>query len=1226
MMAAPSAFAGTRRFEAIRHLGTGGMGTVFEVFDRERQARVALKTLRRPGPDALLHLKNEFRSLQDVRHVNLVNLLELIEDEGRWFVTMELVDGVDLLSHARPGHSDVTVSGMTETARVDVGAPAVSPATPAPLPDSADCCDVDRLRHALVQLARGLCALHDAGKVHRDVKPSNVVVDRAGRVVLVDFGLAAPTEGVEFDTETRGVGTRAYMAPEQAAGQRVSSAADWYSVGVVLYQAMTGDLPYRGAEIARRKAHESLARVRERWPDAPEDLASLCDDLLELDPATRPTGRDVLRRLGQAELQVTASAPFVGRSAELAALELALADASERAVTAMVVGDSGVGKSALVRELIARREHTDLVLTGRCYERELVPYKAFDGIADALSNFLRRQSSEQLERFIPREAAVLVRVFPTLARVPALAEAPAPATTDPYELRVVAFSALRSLFHSIAGGQRVLLSIDDLQWADADSNLLLAELLREPGAPRLCLVVTARPPAEGALDRVAALADRLGDVRHVALDPLSYDDAVRLAATALGPSGDQGLAGAIADETAGHPLFVLALAQHADAMVQLGRGLLKLDDALWARAEAVDEPARRLLELIAVATSPLPAALTIHAAGVGHESYLASESTLRVARLVRATTGEREGRIEPYHDRVRETVVARLDPERLRDCHLRLANAMEATGHATHDPQALVRHLEGAGRGQRAADQALLAATRALESLAFDQAAELLRTSLRLGDYEEVTRQKLRVQLADALTNAGRAADASSAYLDCAAHAESQSRLDYRRRAADHMLRSGHPAEGMSILSEVLRELGETVPTRRRALFGTLGRRLLARVRGLSWTPRSVSDIAPELLQRIDAFHAVGVSLALMDPVRGSTFEARALALALDAGDPIRLVPCMIMEAGYRGATGARGLTSGRRLAEEARRIADRTGDAYGIGTCRLIDGFLDYHAGAFDRAARLLRDVEQEFRRLPGTYFEQVFCHCFRLICLRNRGQLGELSRGFFDWVRDAERRGDFFTEASVRFNLNNVWLARDEPAEARRDLERTTWTPPEGGFHLQHWYEELARAEVDLYERAGEDGLARFRPIFAELSRSFILRMHLHRSIARWLLGRLIVAAARTAKEPGPLLDEASKLEKRLASEQFPYARTYSLLLRSAVAYRRADTVEATRLLEATIREADASDLPHCANAARYRLGKITAGPRGAELVRTARAWMEGEQIKNPVQMADVWAPGFD
>src|SRR5438552_3936478 len=96
-------FHGTRRFEVRRHLGTGGMGVVFEAWDRERRVPVALKMLARLDGDALLRIKGEFRTLADLHHANLVELGELFEDGGRWFFTMELVEGVSFLRWVRPG-------------------------------------------------------------------------------------------------------------------------------------------------------------------------------------------------------------------------------------------------------------------------------------------------------------------------------------------------------------------------------------------------------------------------------------------------------------------------------------------------------------------------------------------------------------------------------------------------------------------------------------------------------------------------------------------------------------------------------------------------------------------------------------------------------------------------------------------------------------------------------------------------------------------------------------------------------------------------------------------------------------------------------------------------------------------------------------------------------------------------------------------------------------------
>src|SRR5688500_9957829 len=102
MITASDRFRGTARFDLLTRLGQGGMGVVYEAFDRERSVKVALKTITTLTPDTLLRFKNEFRALQDLQHPNLVRLDELFEDEGTWFFTMELVDGVDFLRNVRP--------------------------------------------------------------------------------------------------------------------------------------------------------------------------------------------------------------------------------------------------------------------------------------------------------------------------------------------------------------------------------------------------------------------------------------------------------------------------------------------------------------------------------------------------------------------------------------------------------------------------------------------------------------------------------------------------------------------------------------------------------------------------------------------------------------------------------------------------------------------------------------------------------------------------------------------------------------------------------------------------------------------------------------------------------------------------------------------------------------------------------------------------------------------
>ncbi len=221
-----SAFAGTQRFQVLACVGRGASGVVYEVHDRERDARLALKALHAPTAEAILLLKNEFRSVQDVRHRNLVELHELFEEKGQWFFTMEFVPGCDFLTYVR---------GSSAAAALASGA--LGEQTNTTLDES-------RLRAVLGQMAQGLSALHRAQKVHRDVKPSNVQVTADGRVVILDFGIVSE---VGRDAGREGiVGTVYYMAPEQALGEQTGPAADWYALGVMLYQALTGRVPFMG--------------------------------------------------------------------------------------------------------------------------------------------------------------------------------------------------------------------------------------------------------------------------------------------------------------------------------------------------------------------------------------------------------------------------------------------------------------------------------------------------------------------------------------------------------------------------------------------------------------------------------------------------------------------------------------------------------------------------------------------------------------------------------------------------------------------------------------------------------------------------------------------------------------------------------------------------------------------------------------------------------------------
>src|SRR5205807_290390 len=152
-----------------------------------------------------------------------------------------------------------------------------------------------RLRSGLRQLAEGVNRLHEMGKLHRDLKPSNVLVTDEGRVVILDFGLV---EDIESELhETLLAGTPDYMSPEQGAQMAISKASDWYSVGVMLYQALAGRLPFKGRffEVMMRKQTRDPIQPVEINIEVPRDLNDLCMKLLRRDPDRPPTGGEVLR-------------------------------------------------------------------------------------------------------------------------------------------------------------------------------------------------------------------------------------------------------------------------------------------------------------------------------------------------------------------------------------------------------------------------------------------------------------------------------------------------------------------------------------------------------------------------------------------------------------------------------------------------------------------------------------------------------------------------------------------------------------------------------------------------------------------------------------------------------------------------------------------------------------------------------------------------------------------
>jgi len=1176
-------FRGTARYEIVRELGAGGMGVVYEAIDRERDGRrVALKVLQRHDADSLVRLKREFRALADVRHPNLVSLYELSVEGGAWFFTLELVDGVDFLTWLRPQLSalrDAPTGALDVTLRAGAAAAGV---------------DLLRLREAFRQLVAGVAFLHAQGRLHRDLKPSNVLVTREGRVVILDFGLVLELEGVQSISEARGssiVGTAAYMAPEQAGSGVVGPSADWYAIGVMLFQALTGRVPFDGVavQVLLEKQRRPAPSPRELDASIPSELDLLCVGLLKREAAERPGPDDLVRVFGGAAAPVAVArreGDFIGRSSELATLEKALADSRRgEARYVRVLGASGIGKSALVRQFVEGVE--GVVLQGRCYERESVPFKALDSVMDALARHLAELPAERVDAVLPRDAAALMRMFPVLGRVPAFRNAPVREVKEATELRRRAVQGLRELLGRMSDRAPLVLVIDDAQWGDADSAQVLDDVLRAPDAPSVLLVVVARADAN-------PLQGLSLPPIELQLAALSDEECQQLARRSLkDPSRVQ----AIAKESGGNPFLLQQLA--------VVSGEVKLEDVVLSRLEALPAPARRLLEVVALAGSPVSERVASAAAGLGGAD-METVSLLKSSHLIR---GVHDDRVEAWHDRIREAVVKTLDAERARELHARLADGLKGSA----DVDVVAWHLGAAGLVERAAEATLEAARRAVAQLAFERAGVLFERALELMPGDDRRRREVRVELADAWASAGRGKTSAQAYELAIAEpgdAPVQS-LEMRRRAAEQLLRSGHIDAGLSAVNQVLEVLGmHLARSPRRALWALAVRRVHLWLRGLSFVETPAARIAPEVLQRIDACWSVSMGLSMVDTIRGASFQSRQLLLALDAGEPHRVTRALAAEAAFVATGGVRAERRAAKLVAESRALAEKLGDAGLIGLVDFCAGLTRFLVGKWRDAAQLTLQAERRFAEVGSTVsWEAANSRLFSVWSLFYLGDVAGLSVRIPALTREAEQRGDRYAVTSLRSGLANVALLAGDDAEGARAAVASAmagWSTR--SFHFQHYWAALSETLIDLYVGQPEGSLARMETCWRGLGDSQLLRIQNVRIEARSLIARVLLALGRR--------DEALRHAELLEREDVGWADALAAMIRGLASSRESDLRRALELFEA-------NEMALFSATTRLRLGEVQGGEVGAANVRVALAWMQAQGVKSPQAFAQMLSP---
>ena len=1105
------------RYRVERELGKGGMGVVYLGRDLTREMDVAIKLCRRQDARAMLWLKREFRVVASLRHPNLVELFDLVAHGFDCYFTMEYLVGVDpwkwVTTSEFGGDETDTLAPLRQLPRT-LTAPGVPPNV-----------DFSRARAILAQLAEAIAFLHARGVVHRDIKPSNVLVVN-GTAKLLDFGLALDRDRLDGEVarETRIVGTPAYMAPEYVAKQLVTPAMDVYSLGVLAFQLLTGVSPNSPG----RDKNMPLPRASRLHPAIPRDLDIVIEQMVSPDPARRPSALEVATRIAKSSTQPTRPSRrverFVGRARELEQINQFVMDEAPRAHVVVVRGPSGVGKSALVEEALRRArisgDSPELVWRGRCHERELVPYRAFDFVVDDLAAELVRDP--QLVAGI-EYAGALSRGFPSLGRALATLELAGPVDDLRVE-RERSLLAMAELFDLALAGYRGVVVIDDLQWADKDSLELLEVIVTRVSRP-LAIIATWSDSGTSS-EALAAIVARVS-AKIVALEPMANIELAELVASVAPVAPIDQIRAAI-EVAAGSPYLAELIGRELGESGELDPR--HAEARLLARLSA-DE--RAIIDLTTIATS-----------GTTFDQLreLTQLPSAQLASLVRSLEHERVIKLSPsasgdpiyscYHQRLRDAASAAIDIADRRALHRRFAELGEIQ-HAA--PDQLAHHFEQAGERSHAARWAIAAGDAARKQLAWAVATDWYARAVALGE------TSAREQLAECLFLGGKLAEAAAVYEELAA-ADGGHR--WRVRAAESYIKLGELERGLAIIDGVLAAHGEPRAQNR---IASTARTLAVTSRWL--LPMRKRQPPNDVL--LAAYRVIASFLSTPYPIEAFEYVMRSVAAADQLRDRDNHGMGMAMLAVYLGIG-----TLGR-FGDRAVHIAAQSGAPYPRMVAAGATGILATIRGDWTG----MRRAHEEGHRICMQLGLQKSWEASFLRTYTALGEYlaGEPARAIVILDELTESSEDLFARALIGSYRARALLL-DGQLEAARAAEHGVATAPVAKRGLAAIYRQLFAGELALadgdWRRAEAIGNELARHARSEwLSAIPAVSAMIEQLIATAELGRGDRDAAGRARRRARKLERASKVS---------FHAVTALRLRGQAELRLGNTGEAKRVLE--------------------------------------------------------------
>ena len=797
------------------------------------------------------------------------------------------------------------------------------------------------------------------------------------------------------------------------------------------------------------------------------------------------------------------------------------------------------------------------------------------------------------------------------------------------EQRWRGFRALRDLLRNMSSQQPLILSIDDLQWADADSWQLLMELLRDPGAPRCLFLGTKRGllETENSPDPVVNLDNWPGHRTMLQLGPLEIKAAQQLAKALLRIELSQERLHALAVESQGHPLFLTELCHFSHVHRNEG-GALLLEQALISRLAGLDENTRRFLEVVSLAGAPILEQVAVRTAQLPGDKIDATLQLLSSQKLIQTHGTHPQATVEPYHDRIRSCTVNNLTDGQQVLLHGALARTLEQC--LPPQPQLIATHWQGAKQPQRACAYWIMAADKAAQALAFDQAARLYRKALEIQLAQEPppaqsAMQHLRIQHAQALAHGGNVLEAAKAFQEASELAAGKEALELQQRAAVQLLRGGHIDKGIAALKPILQNLGITMPTSsRQTMVKFLWERLRLRLAypELTWNWTDERDADATLLAKADICWDTAMGLLNIEQIRGMLFHTLSLHYALRAGEPYRITRSLALEAITIIALN-NDIDGAQRLAGRASDLAQQIGQPYLQIYSVLTQGIIAFFRGHWRQCCALLNIGRQQFDSLPqDVSWELASCDFVSRGAQFTCDRWTESTQMMSTSMQEAQARGNLYNATATQLGPSNIiWLIEDKPAQLRALVQQAVSGWSQQGIHLQHQLEMITYANIFLYEGSYRDALQTVHVRWKDLRKAGLFRVQFNRVSVTDLHARAALACLFVDQDTigRRLLYRLAKSNaNHLSQENAQWALGLAKLIQAQLAYLTRNG-NAVLLFQEAIELLEELDMSFQAAAARVCLAYLQQGHVPPKLLQAPCL----RAVKKPLHFLSIYAP---